>query len=83
MTLEELLKACASGKMPKVKCSSKINNATSQIGQVTVIKCDTGHASYRGCAVKFPPNNYDNWFYEEDGTDGRKHYMKELELVNE
>lgn len=82
MTIEDVLRNCSDGKMPEVKCFIPINGSTSDIGQITVIKMDTAHSGYRGVGVKFPPLNYDIWFYEENGTDKRKKYMNSLSFIN-
>lgn len=78
MNFEELLKASTEG-LPKVKSSVPIQNATSSIGKVTVIK---NNSRWKGCAVQFPPLVYDVWFEDNPtGTDGRKHYMHQLEFI--
>lgn len=72
MTTKELLIACGSGVMPKVK------NEVFGIGQVTTIK---DNDRYIGCAVKFESPNYDIWFWDSNETDKRTKYMRELSLL--
>lgn len=81
MTLKELLKACADGKMPKVKCNRFIKGAKSDVGQVVVIKQGTSTAGFFGCAVDFPGLAWDTWFHETPGTDKRNHHMSELTFI--
>lgn len=81
MTIEELLKACAKGEMPKVQLGETPQYAESNIGQVVVIKNGTKVFNHSGCGVKFPGLGYDLWFNAESGTDKRKRYMKDLKLV--
>ena len=71
MTFEELLIACSSGKMPKVRTQG------GSIGTVCVIK-DNGR--HKGCAVNFPGIAWDTWFTDSDETDKRTRYMRELSL---
>lgn len=77
MTIPDLLKACANGKMPMVKTSRHVKYALKDEGQVVVIRT----SGRRGCAVQFPGLNYDTWFNEELGTDERSRYMSELSIV--
>lgn len=78
MNFGELLSACANG-MIDVKCSVPIKGATSDVGQVVVLK---DNRSWKGCAVQFPGLTYDTWFGEEPAaTDRRSHYMHELFFI--
>ncbi len=66
------------GIMPQVACNVKVSGATSNIGQVVVIKSNGRHS---GCAVQFPGLTYDTWFSEEPGTDKRSKYMSDLNFI--
>lgn len=72
MTFEELLKACANGKMPRVS-----NGQIS--GQISVIKQCNEHF---GCAVDFDNGpGYSVWYHAISGNDHRKNYMRDLSIV--
>lgn len=83
MNLEDVLKKCVSGHMPKVRALVDIRKdvKAGAEGTICVIKCDTSVSAYRGIAVKFD-SKFDVWFYEKDGSDGRMGYMKNLEFIN-
>ena len=83
MTISDILKACSSGKMPRVKTSRKVNGAISDIGIVVIIKCGTTASDYRGVGVHFSGLKYDTWFAELEEKDHRRHYMSELAIVSE
>ncbi len=88
MTFEELLQhAGATGALPKVSIDVKLSYASSKKGVVTNIKDETSiknHTyAYKGCAVRFEGMAYDVWFYAEEGTDKRKHYMSQLTLLKD
>jgi hypothetical protein len=79
MTFEELLKACASGEMPKVKLIGTHRNITTgAIGQVVTIKKNRNHG---GVSVDFGIINYDCWFHDSKDEDKRSNYMYQLELI--
>lgn len=78
MTFQELLKACASGKMPRVKSTEHFKGHTSTTGTVTTIKTNGKHS---GCAVTFDGMAYDTWFHEEWEEDKRSKYMNQLILL--
>lgn len=71
MTFEELLKSCSTGEMPKVLYKGNVC-------QVTTIKKGDGYSGV-GLRTSEP---YIEWFHAETGTDKRKKYMSELQLVN-
>lgn len=71
MTIKEVLNASENGILPEVNYKGKI-------GRITVIKKNTTVSGWCGVAVSFPGGKYDEWFYEETGTDKRKKYMSEL-----
>lgn len=78
MNFEELLKACADG-MVEVRTTRPIKYSTSDVGRVTILK---QNSRWKGCAIQFPPFNYDHWFGDEPtATDKRSHYMHELEFI--
>lgn len=81
MNLEELLKACGTGKMPLVEVDTPVRHSKEKVGQVVVIKTMStmGHS---GCAVRFPDMTYDTWFHAEASVDRRKRYMFELRIVD-
>lgn len=70
----ELIKACAKGRLPKVK------TGTGLVGQVSVIK-DNGR--HKGIGVVFPGLEYDTWFNDSEETDKRSRYMRELVIVDD
>lgn len=78
MTFEGLLKACASGKMPRIESTEPIRQSSSRKGTVTTIK---HNGRYSGCGITFDSMNYELWFYSEAGTDKRKKYMSQLILL--
>lgn len=78
MTFEEALQACAGGTMPRVKSSTPIKGATSNIGHVSVIK---DYRGYKGVEVVFPGVGYGTWFHASDSVDGRSRYMRDLEII--
>lgn len=72
MTIAEVLKSSQSGKLPRVF------HKDLGAGQIVCVKQGTTVSSYFGVAVQFDGKTYDTWFYENDGTDGRCKYMKDL-----
>lgn len=77
MTLVEIFNACCElGDFPKVRVDRPVRYATDNVGFVTEIRSC-------GVAVQFPGMAYSKWFFVEDGSDGRKGYMKYLTLVED
>lgn len=74
MTWEELLKGCASGKMPRVKTSS---------GRGGTVRAIRDEGSHRGCTVELDGMNYASWYWAVDGKDQRSRYIRDLTLVDE
>jgi hypothetical protein len=82
MTFEELLKACASGQMPRVELTGDHKHVPKGMrGYVVTIKYKDRH---KGIAVRFDNGpSYDCWFhYGPMETDKRSNYMHQLKLVN-
>lgn len=73
MQWSDLIKACASGSLPKVKTEK------GTIGQVSVIKAND---RYRGIGVALPELNYDLFYHDSEDTDKRSRYMRDLSLVD-
>lgn len=82
MTFEDLLKSCANGShLPNVSCSRALSASgrhVGGIGKVTTIRDNPG---YKGCAATFTSGNFEVWFWADEGTDKRKHYMSELSII--
>lgn len=79
MTIKDILIACGSGEMPRVRSRHLVNKASTTEGIVTQIKANR---NWRGIAVNFAGVGYDTWFHEKHEEDRRSHYMSELELIN-
>lgn len=82
MTMQELLKACASGEMPRVELIGEHKYVpTGMRGYVVTIKSTDRH---NGIAVRFDNGpDYDCWFHEAPGeTDKRSNYMHHLKISN-
>ena len=77
LTFTQLLKASADG-LPLVKSDTYIKGATSNVGQVVMLK-DNGN--WKGCSVRFPGLDYDTWFSDEEKKDKRSHFMYELSFI--
>jgi hypothetical protein len=80
MTFEELLKACQTGTMPKVKVLYMLPYAQSDIGTVTTIK-DNG--KHKGIGVQFPGMKWETWFADSKDNYRRTKYMRDLILFEE
>lgn len=81
--MRELLKACATGEMPQVTVisSGTYLSPIGTVGQVTVIKNNGRH---NGIGCQFKATDFDQWFHDDpDGTDKRKCYMHQLEVINQ
>ncbi len=78
MKFEEILKACSSGKLPKVLSSCPIKYAQSAKGTVTTIKANGKHS---GVGVTFEGLDYELWFHDSDDTDKRTRYLRDLTLI--
>lgn len=70
-TFEDVLKACASGKMPKVTDGTKI-------GQIVTIKNGDG---YHGVGVYYEGVGYVKWYHAKHQDDHRSKYMSQLTIV--
>lgn len=81
MTIEQLLKACSSGNMPRVRIETPVRHSTAHTGIVTTIKQSADCEGHTGCAVRFDGMKYDSWFHAKTGTDKRTRYMSELSLA--
>lgn len=87
MTFEELLKACGSGKLPKVKTSKPFSHKNAEggfsrpeIGVVVTIKNTDRH---KGCAVYYEGLNWYPWYRADNGNDYRSQYMRDLTIIEE
>ncbi len=76
---EDILKACLSGKMPRVQSSEPIKFTNETKGTVTTIKANAKHC---GVGVTFDGLNYELWFTESDDTDKRTRYIRQLTLCD-
>lgn len=74
MTMEQVLTACGSGKMPRVS-HSKFGD-----GLIVAIKCEANTGKHSGCAVKFDCETYEKWFHDSDELDQRRAYLRDLHL---
>jgi hypothetical protein len=79
MTFVEGLNASLTGEFPMVKYEN-IRRATIVYGRIVAFRSDS---NFKGCAVRFNDQKYDEWFYDEDGADGRKKHIKDLTLIKE
>jgi hypothetical protein len=75
--MQELLQACGTGFMPRVRRGTRI-------GTVQAIKLPSSRNNakqHNGCAVLFDGENYEVWYHNSDETDKRRVYMRDLEIV--
>jgi hypothetical protein len=82
MTMQDLLKACALGEMPRVKLTDAMG---ARFGTVQGIKTQTAGRfdGNNGCSVLFDGEKNEKWFINSDGNNARSLYMRDLELIIE
>lgn len=75
-TFEEICFAARHGQLPVVR-----HTPSGRSGEVTVIKNQKSSTHRgKGIAVNFGAS-YDEWFWDNDGHDKRKKYMREIEVM--
>lgn len=79
-TYNDILQHCSKGFFPSVKIDVTLRHCTSNFGKVVVIKDEPD--GFKGCAVRFEGMNWNTWFYANNGSDKRKHYISELTIIS-